>query len=69
MTSQNKTDDPVIREVREVRRQLVQQHGGLAGLAAFLRQAEQTSDQPKAQVRQTNRKVGRRPDGSAVKLS
>ena len=36
--------DPVLESLHETRRQLLQQHGGIAGLAAYLREREQQSD-------------------------
>ena len=50
MTTLNETDasvfadDQIIAEVRATRRRLLQEHGGAAGLASFLRRAEQQSN-------------------------
>ena len=35
--------DPILDELHATRRKLLEQHGGVAGLAAFLRQQEATS--------------------------
>lgn len=59
MTTQNETEDPVIAEVRKTRRRLLQEHGGVAGLASFLRRAEKESNWPNAETR-----AGARPQAA-----
>lgn len=50
MTTLNETDasvfadDQIIAEVKATRRRLLEEHGGAAGLASFLRRAEQESN-------------------------
>jgi hypothetical protein len=39
-TGANKQDDPIVAEVRAHRRQLVKEHGGIEGLAKFLREQD-----------------------------
>ena len=36
--------DPILEELHATRRQLLKEHGGIAGLAAFLRQEEAKSN-------------------------
>ena len=36
--------DPIVEELHATRRRLLAEHGGVAGLAAFLRQEESKSD-------------------------
>jgi hypothetical protein len=40
MPPTNEPPDTILNELHATRRQLLQQHGGVAGLAAFLRQEE-----------------------------
>ena len=48
MSIQPMTDppDPILEELHATRRQLLKEHGGIAGLAAFLRKEEAKTTRP-----------------------
>lgn len=57
----NEPPDPIIEELRATRRRLLKEHGGVSGLAAFLRSEEAKSTWPKAQLPE-----GSNPEAPAV---
>ena len=61
--------DPILDELHATRRQLLREHGGVAGLAAFLRQQEAKTTRPIAEpsdraiAHKAASSTGVRPDG------
>ena len=46
MPRMNDPPDPILEELHATRRRLLKEHGGVSGLAAFLRQEEAKSTRP-----------------------
>ncbi len=46
----NDPPDPILEELHATRRRLLKEHGGVAGLAAFLRQEEAKTARPIAEL-------------------
>ena len=46
ISTMNDPPDPILEELHATRRRLLKEHGGVSGLAAFLRQEEAKSTRP-----------------------